>query len=252
MSSLVAGTLAASAAVAGQGRLTLRGVAAGLAMTALAMFGFAVNDIFDYHKDRASEIRRPVAAGTLSRQDAAWLAIAMLLAAGVLSAVAGAGVAVLAVTGAMLVLYSPAAQRFPLCKDAYVAGLCCAPLYYGATAGGGQYPWSSYAVLASFVLGREVLMDSDELPGDSRAGIRTIAAILGRCRTARIGATLMLLAAGALAVIVRGQIATLASTAALVSLACVFAWPGLDQGRRIHLSRLPMLIGSVALACGGA
>ncbi len=95
-------------------------------------------------------------------------------------------------------------------------------------------------------------MDSDELPGDSQAGIRTIAAILGRRGTARIGATLMLLAAGALAADRTRPRRHPASSATLVSLACVFAWPGLDQGRRIHLSRLPMLIGSVALACGGA
>ncbi len=118
------------------------GVAAGFAMTTLAMFGFAVNDIFDYHKDRAAGIQRPVAAETLSRKDAAWLAIAMLLAAGVLSAVAGRGWTVMAATGACSFLYSPVAQRFPLCKDAYVAGLCCAPLYYGAAAGGRQYPCS--------------------------------------------------------------------------------------------------------------
>jgi len=252
LSSLVAGTIAASAAIAGQGRPTLRGVAAGLAMTTLVMFGFAVNDIFDYHKDLAAGIQRPVAAGTLSRKSAAWLAIAMLLVACLSSVVGGSGGIVMAVTSAMLLLYSPVAQRYPLCKDVYVAGLCCAPLYYGAVAGGRQYPWLSYAVLACFVLGREVLMDSDELAGDSQSGMRTIAAILGSCGTARIGTALMMLATAALAAMVHGRIATAASSATLVSLACVFAWPGLDRSRRIYLSRLPMLLGSLAIACGGA
>ena len=99
------------------------------------------------------------------------------LVAGTLTASAGAGGAVLVVTGAMLVLYSPAAQRCALRKDACVAGLCCAPLYYGAATG--------------------------------------------------------------------------LSIAAFVSLACVFVWPGLDRSRRIDLSRLPMLLGSLALAGGG-
>lgn len=221
-------------------------------MTTLAMFGFAVNDIFDYHKDRAAGIQRPVAAGMLSRNNAAWLAIIMFLAAGLFSAVAGRGRIVMAVTSGMLLLYSPVAQRYPLCKDVYVAGLCCAPLYYGAVVGGRQCPWFSYVVLACFVLGREVLMDSDELGGDSKSGMRTVAAVLGRRATARIGTALMIVAAVALAAVAHGGIATAASSATLVSLACVFAWPGLDQSKRISLSRLPMLVGSVAVACGSA
>jgi len=220
-------------------------------MTALAMFGFAVNDIVDYHKDRAAGVQRPIAAGTLSRQGAVWLATALLLSAGLFSAIAGAGGIVLAITGAALLLYSPMAQRYPLTKDAWVAGLCCLPLLYGAQVGDRHFPWFSYAVLACFVLGREVLMDADELQGDTKAGIRTIAARLGGRRTTRIGATLMLASATVLVGLVRGPIAILAAVATLVSLACLFAWPGLSSGRRIHMSLGPMLLGSMALACGG-
>jgi 4-hydroxybenzoate polyprenyltransferase len=247
----VAGTLVASAAFNGQGRLTLRSIAAGSAMTTLAMFGFVINDISDYHKDRAGGIGRPIAAGELSRKHAAWLGAALLLSTYLLSAAAGSGGMILAITSAALLLYSPVALRYPLIKDVYVAGLCCAPLYYGAVVGGRRYAWYLYVLLACFVLGREVLMDADELPGDSRAGVRTIAAVLGGRRTARIGATLMLLSAAVLVAVVRGRIETLAAIGALVGLACVFGWPGLEGSRRIHLSRFPMLLGCMALACGG-
>ena len=252
LSSVVVGTLAASAAIAGQGGLTVRSVAAGLSMTTLAMFGFAVNDILDYDKDRAAGIQRPIAAGTLSRQGAAWLATVLLLSAGLLSAIAGSGGMVLAITGAALLVYSPMAQRYPLTKDACVAGLCCLPLFYGAQVGERHYSWFSYAVLAGFVLGREVWMDADELKGDTRAGIRTIAAILGGRRTAGIGTTLMLASGAGVVAAVHGRTAILAAAAAVVSLACLFAWPGLNAGRRIRLSRVPMLLASMALACGGA
>jgi geranylgeranylglycerol-phosphate geranylgeranyltransferase len=248
----VVGTLAAAAAITGLGGLTLRGVAAGLGMTALAMFGFAVNDILDYYKDRAAGVQRPVAAGTLSRRSAAWLAAVLLLCAGLFSAFAGSSGIVLALTGAGLLLYSPMAQRYPLAKDAFVAGLCCLPLYFGAQVGDRHFPWFSYVVLACFVLGREVLMDADELQGDTRAGVRTIAAILGGRQTARIGETFMLASAVVLIVLVRGGTAVLAAVATLVSLACLFAWPALTAGRRIQLSRIPMLVGSMALACGAA
>jgi 4-hydroxybenzoate polyprenyltransferase len=252
LSSVVVGTLAAAAAIAGHDGPTLRGVAAGFGMTALAMFGFVVNDIVDYGKDRVAGVQRPIAAGALPRRSAAWLAGALLLCAGLLSSVVGAGGTVLATTAAALLFYSPVAHRYPLAKDAFVASLCCLPLCYGAQVGDRHFPWFSYAVLACFVLGREVLMDADELLGDAKAGIRTIASILGGRRTARIGATLMLASAAVLVALVHGRAATSAAVATLVSLACLFAWPGLSAGRRIQLSRIPMLLGSMALACGGA
>jgi 4-hydroxybenzoate polyprenyltransferase len=251
LSSLVVGTLTLAAAAAGRDGFTLRSAVAGLAMTALAAFGFAVNDIFDYQKDRAAGVGRPVATGALSREGAAWLAAAMLLIAGLLSVAIRSGRAVGSTTAALLFLYSPAAKRFPLWKDVYMAVLCCAPLWYGGTVGGAQFPWTSYAALACFVFGREVLMDSDELPGDSRAGMRTIAAVLGTRRTAGIGQAVMLLAAGSLAALVHGRMAISAAALTLVSLLAIFGWPGLDLTRRIGLSRLPMMLGSVALACGG-
>jgi len=252
LSSLVAGTLSFAAVAAGRGHLSLASVAAGLAMTSLAMFGFAVNDIFDYRKDRAAGVRRPVAAGELSRKRAACLAAALLLCAGLLSAGLGAGGKTLGATALALLLYSPIAQRVPPVKGVFVAGLCCAPLWYGAAAGGVHYPALSYAMLGCFVLGREALMDSDEMAGDRRAGIETVAAVFGAAIARRAGLALMFLSAAGLAAIAPGGAARIAGMATLLSLAGVFAWPGLDDSGRIRLSRFPMLIGAVAIACAGA
>jgi 4-hydroxybenzoate polyprenyltransferase len=249
LSSLVTGTLAAAAAIAGQGRLGVRGLGAGFAMIALSMFGFAVNDIMDYHRDRAAGIQRPIAAGRLSRTGAAWLASALLLAAFLFSLAAGAGKGILAITSALLIFYSPVKLRYPLCKDVYVAGLCCLPLYYGVVVGSGRGSWFSYVVLACFVLGREIWMDADELPGDSTSGVRTIAAVAGRRETMWIGTGLMLLAAAALAAVAQGWVAMSIAAASFISLACVFAWPGLNQRRRIEWSRGPMVLGAMAIAC---
>jgi 4-hydroxybenzoate polyprenyltransferase len=249
LSSLVTGTLAASAAIVGQGRLSIRSFGAGLAMTALSMFGFAVNDILDYYGDRAAGIQRPVATGKLSRKSAAWLALAMLIAAFLFSLAAGPGKVILTISSVLLLLYSPVKKRYPLCKDIYVAGLCCLPLYYGVVVGGRQGSWFSYAVLACFVLGREIWMDADELQGDSNSGMRTVAAIVGGQEAMWIGMGLMLLAAVALAAVTHGMVAMSISAASFISLACVFAWPGLNQSRRIEWSRGPMLLGAMAIAC---
>lgn len=156
----------------------------------------------------------------------------------------------LAVTSLALVSYSPLALRFPLCKGAYVAVLCCAPLLYGSVIAGIERTWLPYAALACFVLGREILMDSDELEGDRRAGIETIASILGCRRTRQIGVIVMVLSTVFLVVIELGSVGRGAALAMLLSLTFVFLWPDLSDGRRIHLSLFPMLIGAVAIASG--
>lgn len=250
LSSLVAGTLSAAVVIAGQGHLSLVSVAAGLAMTGLTMFGFVVNDVVDFEKDARAGVRRPIATGELSRRKAVLFAVALLLFVYLTSPAGVSGGKVLVITSLALVAYSPLAQRFPLGKGAYVAALCCAPLLYGSVTGGVQRSWLSYATLACFVLGREALMDSDELVGDRLSSIETIAAILGCCRTRRIGAVLMLLSAALLLGIERGSVGRIAALTTLLSLIFVFLWPGLSDRRRIHLSRFPMLIGAVAIACG--
>ncbi|HLY43710.1 MAG TPA: UbiA family prenyltransferase [Terracidiphilus sp.] len=251
LSSLVAGVLASASVAAASGRTTLSIAFAGFAMTALVMFGFTVNDIFDYRKDRAAEIERPIARGTFSRHRASWLAAILLLFACLFGVLAAHGTTVLAITGAALFFYSPIARRYPLSKNPYAAALCCAPLYYGALVGRAYYPWSSYAVLACFALGREILMDADELSGDIKGGVRTIAARLGHWRTMRIGSGLMLISAAVLAVLVHGRLAELTAVATFVGLTWVLCRPGLDDRMRIRLSRVPMLLGAVAVAFGG-
>ncbi len=89
-------------------------------MTALAMFGFVVNDVFDYHKDAAAGVRRPIAAGELSIRKAVILAVGLLAPVFLLSTIVGSGGKVLAITSLGLVAYSPIAQRYPLGKGALV------------------------------------------------------------------------------------------------------------------------------------
>jgi 4-hydroxybenzoate polyprenyltransferase len=99
----------------------VRGLLAGLAMYSLTAFGFQVNDILDYAKDRAAGVSRPIARGALSRGAAALFAVALLLMTFALSAWVGAGGGVLAATAAALMLYTPSARKLPLIKGLYVA-----------------------------------------------------------------------------------------------------------------------------------
>lgn len=250
LSSLVAGAMSASMLIAGQGHLSARSIAAGLAMTGLAMFGFVINDAFDCEKDVAGGVRRPIASGQLSITRAVILAFGLLVPAFGLSMIAGSGGKVLAITSLGLIAYSPIAQRYPLGKGVCVAVLCCSPLFYGSVVGAVSCPLFSYVTLGCFVFGRETLMDAEELVGDRRAGLETIAAVLGYRRASRIGVAVMFLSTGGLVAVARSSAGRIAASAMLLCLACVFVWRGLSDSTRIKLSRIPMLVGAVAIAIG--
>ena len=251
LSSLVAGALSASVVIGGSGHITLEGLAAGVAMTILTMFGFVVNDIFDRQKDAAAAVQRPIATGELSVQMAIVLAIGLLLPVFLVSTFIGTGAGVLLATCLALLAYSPFAHLYPLGKGPYVAALACAPLIYGSAVAGVRVLAFSYATLACFVLGREMLMDSEEVVGDRRAGLETIAVVLGCKRARKIGTTLMFVSAICVVAIARGEMDRVAAVCALISLMWVFLWPDLSDARRIQLSRFPMLLGAVAIAIAG-
>jgi len=247
MSSLVAGTLSGAVFWTRTG-LSVRGILVGLAMFTLTAFGFVVNDILDYHKDAAAGVTRPIAMGMLSRKAAMLLALALLLSTYAVSAFVGSGGKVLAATALALTLYTPAARYFPPIKGFYVAALCVVPLYYGSAVSRAQYAWPSYVLLAIFVVGREALMDANEVRGDRSSG--TIAVAFGEARTKRIGIFIMALSLTCGIMIATGGLAKVAFTVAILSLLCVMNWPHLNESRRVELSRIPMLAAAVGIACG--
>jgi 4-hydroxybenzoate polyprenyltransferase len=219
-------------------------------MFTLTAFGFVVNDILDYHKDAAAGVTRPIAMGMLSRQAAMLLALALLLSTYAASAFVGSGGKVLAVTALALTLYTPAARYFPLVKGFYVAALCVVPLYYGSAVSRAQYAWPSYVLLGIFVVGREALMDANEVVGDRSSGMVTTAVAFGEARTKRIGIFIMALSLTCGILIATGGLAKMAFSVAILSLLCVMNWPHLNESRRVELSRIPMLAAAVGIACG--
>ena len=249
LSSAVAGLLTVMA-VWLRGGVSWRGAAAGGAMWAVTMFGFVVNDVLDFEKDRAAGVRRPIASGALGRGAALVYAGVLLAVAAGLGLGVGAGGGVLAVTVAALLVYTPTARSVPLVKGLYVAALCVLPLYYGAVIAGGRASWGTYAVLVGFVTAREVLMDAHEVAGDERAGMRTIASVMGPGLAWRVSAVAMVLALVALNFTARGVAGRVAAAVSVGMIALVMGWPGVDAAKRIAWSRVPMLAAAVALASG--
>jgi 4-hydroxybenzoate polyprenyltransferase len=248
MSSLVAGTLSGAVCWT-HTELSVRVILVGLAMFTLTAFGFVVNDIQDYHKDAAAGVMRPIAIGLFSRKAATLFALALLLSTYAISVFVGSGGKVLAATALALILYTPAARYLPLIKGFYVAALCVVPLYYGSTVSRAHYAWPAYGLLAVFVLGREALMDANEVPSDRSAGLVTIAIAFGEARAKRIGIFIMVLSLTCGFIIATGGVAKVAFTVALLSLLSVMNWPHLNESKRVELSRIPMLAAAVGIAC---
>lgn len=246
-SSCVAGLLSFAAVCLRVG-FSRTAVLAGVAMGLITMFGFVLNDILDYWKDKVAGVQRPIALGQLSRPAALLFSTVLLSAACVSALLIREGAPVLLLTGIALVLYTPLAHRIPKLKGAYVAALSLLPLLYGATITHSNISGAAYAMDALFVFGREVLMDADELAGDQLAGMHTFAASLGSPFARRLGMILMLGSLFGLNFVSKGMIGSLAAAVSLASLVCILVWHGVTESRRISFTRLSMLAGAVALA----
>lgn len=245
--SLVAGMLSSGVAVARTG-FHVRGLWIGLAMWCVTAFGFVINDILDYDKDKAAGVDRPVAQDSLSRGHAALLALFLLLLAFGISAGLRAGGGVLAATVIALILYTYVTRHLTLFKGLYVAVLCIAPLYYAAVVVHAHYPPVLCAMTAVFIFGREMLMDANEMAGDRNAGLVTLAAAMGQRWSRGMGACLMAAALAWLTVASESVVGRSAAALSFVMILLVLAWPRVREDKRIALSRLPMFAAAVAVA----
>ncbi|MDW8098272.1 MAG: UbiA family prenyltransferase [Anaerolineae bacterium] len=158
-------------------------IAAG-AMWAITSFGYVTNDLHDVEADRVNKPDRPLPSGRV-RPSSARLAAAVLagLAIGLASAIDGLAVSAAILALLLLVLYNVCLKSTVLLGNALVAILS------GMALGVGSYtvgePWALVwpGVLVSlFILAREILKTIEDVVGDRRAGVRTVATEWGvRC-----------------------------------------------------------------------
>jgi 4-hydroxybenzoate polyprenyltransferase len=212
------------------------------------MAGFIINDVYDRPKDALAFIQRPIALGLISPREA-------LFGSGVLFGIAacvtpqrGRAIAVLFITALSVVAYSAFAHRFPVLKGVYTALLCCAPLSYGASVGGGQFSNAVFTALVMFITGREVYLDVRDYEGDRRFGLRTVPVRIGISAAERLAVVLMVTAGLFILFLVRSMIGYFAAASSLLILCIVLTWPGIELQRRLQMTRIPMSLGSLALA----
>jgi geranylgeranylglycerol-phosphate geranylgeranyltransferase len=170
--------------VAGGGSWRPRLLLAAAAGTLVAAAGNVINDYFDADIDRINKPRRPIPSGRLTRREslryyAALSGLALLVAA-------GSGVAALLATlvwTLCLYAYSAVLKTRLLLGNLMVAAVSSSGFALGAWLAGRPAASLVPAVLGFlFIMGREIVKDVEDLPGDGACGARTLARELGARR----------------------------------------------------------------------
>ena len=199
------------------------------ALLATGMLGLqfcigTVNDLYDEPVDRVAKPWKPLAAGVVSRR-AAWSVALIAGGGGLAAATAAAGGVTLAMAAAMLacgLLYDARLKPTAWAWACFSVAFVILPLYawYGAA---GQLPPRPEFLLPLAALAGPVIQLSNglaDLERDSAAGLRTLAARLGR-RSALLVIALLLAVIHGLAwlTLTRATAAALAPVAGATTLA---------------------------------
>jgi geranylgeranylglycerol-phosphate geranylgeranyltransferase len=167
--------------VAGGASLTAPLVLAVVAGTLVAAAGNVVNDYFDAEIDRINKPRRPIPSGRLTRGES-WRYYWSLTGAGMLVAALSGWRVLCAVLLWTLCLYAYSAllKTRMLLGNLLVAAVSSSGFVLGAWLAGrpaAAVVPSSLAFL--FTMGREIVKDVEDLPGDGACGACTMARRLG-------------------------------------------------------------------------
>lgn len=161
-------------------------IAAG-AMWAITSFGYITNDLHDVEADRVNKPDRPLPSGRI-RQSSAYLAATALamLAIGLASTIDGLAVLAAMLALLLLLLYNMHLKSTVLVGNALIAALSGMALGVGGYTVGRPWTLVEPGVLVSlFILAREVLKTIEDVAGDHKAGVRTVATEWGARRASQ-------------------------------------------------------------------
>jgi geranylgeranylglycerol-phosphate geranylgeranyltransferase len=183
----------------GGGRLPLRLL---LATTLATAAGNVINDWFDRDIDAVNKPRRPIPSGGVRPRAAMVLYIALLMALAACAARLPAHQAVwIAAWAALLHLYSWKAKRVYLAGNLLVASVVSSAFLLGAYAAGNAPAGTVPAAFTFFfVLGRELVKDTEDLAGDRQFGARTVPVVSGPGAALSAAAVIFALLAAAIPV----------------------------------------------------
>jgi geranylgeranylglycerol-phosphate geranylgeranyltransferase len=216
-------------------------VAAGVVLLLVSACNL-VNDVTDLSADRRDHPDRPLPSGRITSKVAVMTA-AVLGGAGLVLAATVGWVEAFVAAGFLLagIAYSVVVRRAWLLGHLWVAGLFGATTLWGGWVVGmltGPVLWAA-ALVALFILPRELIKSLGDVSGDTNAGWMTAAVVLGRPATLRAAVLALVAFAVATLIPVIRDIAGLDYlvvmwVGAVLPFALVLAWiwPGVDGRQR--------------------
>jgi geranylgeranylglycerol-phosphate geranylgeranyltransferase len=147
----------------------------------------AWNDYQDIETDKINQPKRPLPSGMVSPRSVLVFSLLMTAVSIILAAFINVTAFVVAfASAAMLYLYSWRLKSTVLMGNAIIASISAVSAIFGGIAAGNPRPslWLA-AIIASAIMGREVLKTLADYEGDLRQRCRTVATVWGR-RSARI------------------------------------------------------------------
>jgi len=138
--------------------------------------GNAINDYFDREVDAINRPGRPIPSGRLSASNALIIACFMLAGGALLAtAINPACFALAAFNSFLLILYTSKLKRRGLVGNLAIGYLVGSTFLFGGLAVG---PLGAVGILASMAalstVGRELIKDVEDMPGDREMGLRTL------------------------------------------------------------------------------
>src|SRR5512143_2972562 len=157
---------------------------AALAGTLVAAAGNVVNDYFDSEIDRINKPRRPIPSGRITRRESYRFACLLALAALVVAGFSGwAAFVCVSVWCVCLYVYSARLKTRLLLGNLMVSAVSSSGFVLGAWLAGRVAAAFAPARLGLlFMMGREIVKDVEDLPGDEACGARTLPGRLGERR----------------------------------------------------------------------
>ncbi len=161
----------------------------------IGLFGNIINDIFDIEIDKINKPWRPLPSGKISIREARVYALLVLFTGLIIAIMINILCFIVAVLASILLyIYSKALKKTGFSGNLLIAFLSFLVILYGGLATSNSlrslYP-GIYAFL--IILGREIYKGIEDVEGDRRHGIRTIASILGIRTALYIGTFLLLI-----------------------------------------------------------
>lgn len=170
---------------------------AALSAAAVMAGGNALNDLWDLETDRINHPHRPLPSGRLTPRAAGIECIGLFsFGLGLSIFLPPEAIATAACACGCLVVYNRRLKHVPLAGNVAVSLLCGLAFFYGGFAVRAPLHAAVPALFAAiYHLGREILKDAQDIPGDRRAPGGTLPMRWGPARSCR-------LAAGAFALVV--------------------------------------------------